>query len=317
MDRGYHSVETFLFLLALKVAYPQCITLIRGNHESRQITQVYGFYDECVRKYNSANVWRLCCEVFDYLSLSAVVDDKIFCVHGGLSPTITTLDQVRTIDRKQEVPHEGAMCDLLWSDPDGACDGAPRTSAGAGRRLMAPAHRQWCLSRTEYIEEFSFSPRGAGFLFGSAVVAKVGSAAFGRTFCGFPRVKVTFAAWVGGGAPGRQFNHDNGLTSIARAHQLVMEGYKWLFDDGIVTVWSAPNYCYRSAMRPARTPRRVRSAVLTAALRGPRCARARRCGNVAAYMQINEDMSTKCVTYDADPLVRERFTLRRPCPLLG
>jgi hypothetical protein len=59
------------------------------------------------------------CDVFDYLSLSAVVDDKVFCVHGGLSPMITTLDQVRTIDRKQEVPHEGAMCDLLWSDPEG------------------------------------------------------------------------------------------------------------------------------------------------------------------------------------------------------
>lgn len=105
-------------LLALKVRYPDRITLIRGNHESRQITQVYGFYDECLRKYGSVNVWRYCTEIFDYLSLSSIIEDKIFCVHGGLSPSINTLDQIRVIDRKQEVPHDGAMCDLMWSDPE-------------------------------------------------------------------------------------------------------------------------------------------------------------------------------------------------------
>ena len=101
-----------------QVRYPDRITLIRGNHESRQITQVYGFYDECLRKYGSITVWRYCTEIFDYLSLSAIIDGRIFCVHGGLSPSIQTLDQIRTIDRKQEVPHDGPMCDLLWSDPE-------------------------------------------------------------------------------------------------------------------------------------------------------------------------------------------------------
>merc|ERR1711991_534165 len=88
VDRGFYSVETFLLLLALKVRYPDRMFLIRGNHESRQITQVYGFYDECLRKFGSVNVWRYCTEIFAF--------------HGGLSPSITTLDQIRIINRKQE-----------------------------------------------------------------------------------------------------------------------------------------------------------------------------------------------------------------------
>lgn len=99
----------------------------------------YGFYDECVRKYGNANVWKMFTDLFDYLPLTAVVDDQIFCLHGGLSPSIDTLDHIRQLDRVQEVdcrilqmhsplifsylvmfqvPHEGPMCDLLWSDPD-------------------------------------------------------------------------------------------------------------------------------------------------------------------------------------------------------
>ena len=272
VDRGFYSLESFLLLLCLKVRYPDRMTLIRGNHESRQITTVYGFYDECLRKYGSANVWRYCCEVFDYLALGALIlgtssalvpmeEDKlqsmeedieieirdsknkitgtfprsrrrmhegdnlsssppgtpsktdakplqnggsysnsggaVLCVHGGLSPLIDSVDRIRLLDRKQEVPHEGAMCDLLWSDPD-------------------------------EIDGWGLSPRGAGFLFGADVVKK--------------------------------FNHINDLSLIARAHQLVMEGFKEMFDSQIVTVWSAPNYCYR-------------------------------CGNVAAILELGEDTS--------------------------
>jgi serine/threonine-protein phosphatase 6 catalytic subunit len=138
VDRGFNSVETLELLLAYKARYPQNITLLRGNHESRQITQVYGFYDECVRKYGNANPWKYCTEVFDYLTIAALVDNKILCIHGGLSPEIRTIDQIRIIDRKVEIPHEGAFCDLMWSDPDD-------------------------------IETWSMSPRGAGWIFGSKV----------------------------------------------------------------------------------------------------------------------------------------------------
>ena len=111
-------METVSLLVCLKVRFPERVHILRGNHESRQITQVYGFFDECVRKYGSGNVWKMYTDLFDYLPLTAVVEDQIFCLHGGLSPSIDTLDHIRQLDRVQEVPHEGPMCDLLWSDPD-------------------------------------------------------------------------------------------------------------------------------------------------------------------------------------------------------
>ncbi|XP_014680318.1 PREDICTED: serine/threonine-protein phosphatase 2A catalytic subunit alpha isoform-like, partial [Priapulus caudatus] len=89
-----------------QVRFKDRITILRGNHESRQITQVYGFYDECLRKYGNANVWKYFTDLFDYIPLTALVDGQIFCLHGGLSPSIDTLDHIRALDRLQEVPHE-------------------------------------------------------------------------------------------------------------------------------------------------------------------------------------------------------------------
>lgn len=138
VDRGLYSLETVTLLVLLKVRYKDRVTILRGNHESRQITQVYGFYDECLRKYGNTNVWKYFTELFDYLPLTALVEGKILCMHGGLSPSIDTLDQINQLDRHQEVPNEGPMCDLLWSDPD------DRTGWG-------------------------ISPRGAGYTFGSDI----------------------------------------------------------------------------------------------------------------------------------------------------
>lgn len=204
VDRGYYSVETVSYLVAMKIRYPKRITILRGNHESRQITQVYGFYDECFRKYGSANVWKMFTDLFDFFPITALVENSIFCLHGGLSPMIETIDQVRELNRFQEVPHEGPMCDLLWSDPD--------DRGGWG-----------------------ISPRGAGFTFGQDI--------------------------------SEQFNHTNGLSLTARAHQLVMEGYSWSHQDLVVTIFSAPNYCYR-------------------------------CGNQAAIMEVDENHNRDFLQYD-------------------
>jgi len=117
VDRGYNSVETFQLLMCLKLKYPAHITILRGNHETRQISTVYGFFDENMRKYGNPNAWKYCMEVFDHLVLAAVVEGKIMCVHGGLSPDIKTLDQIRLFERRMEPPHDGPFCDLMWSDP--------------------------------------------------------------------------------------------------------------------------------------------------------------------------------------------------------
>lgn len=132
VDRGIHSVETVTLLIALKVRYRDRITLLRGNHESRQLTQVYGFYDECIKKYGNTNVWKYFTDLFDYLPLTALVDNRFFCLHGGLSQEIETLDHIRELERCQEVPHEGPMCDLLWSDPDEKMIGWAKSPRGAG-----------------------------------------------------------------------------------------------------------------------------------------------------------------------------------------
>ena len=155
--------------------------------------------------------------MFDYLPLTALVDGQIFCLHGGLSPSIDTLDHIRAVDRLQEVPHEGPMCDLLWSDPD--------DRGGWG-----------------------ISPRGAGYTFGQDI--------------------------------SETFNHHNSLTLISRAHQLVMEGYNWSHDRNVVTIFSAPNYCYR-------------------------------CGNQAALMELDDTLRYSFLQFDPAPRRGEPHVTRR------
>jgi len=143
VDRGYYSVECVTLIMILKMRYPDKVAIIRGNHECRQVTQVYGFYDEVLRKYGSPDVWIAMTEFFDTLPLSAIINNRIFCPHAGLSPSFDSIDNIRNeIDRFVEPSHDGAMCDILWSDPSDT-------------------------------NGWGVSPRGAGYTFGTDITKKI------------------------------------------------------------------------------------------------------------------------------------------------
>uniref|UniRef100_A0A8C9GYF0 Serine/threonine-protein phosphatase n=1 Tax=Piliocolobus tephrosceles TaxID=591936 RepID=A0A8C9GYF0_9PRIM len=185
VDRGYYSCECFCLIACLKIKYPNRVTILRGNHESRQITKVYGFYDECIRKYkDNYNAWRYLTDAFDYLPLSALINNDIFCDHGGISPYLQSIEDINKLDRFKEVPQDGGVCDLLWSDPASMED--------------------------EVLDGWKPSPRGAGMLFNENMT--------------------------------NSFLRMNNLSCICRAHQLVQNGFQWMHNDKVVTIFSAPNY---------------------------------------------------------------------------
>jgi len=99
VNRSSRGVEVTSLLFALKARYPDKITIIRGNHECRNITKNYGFYDEVIKKFNSEEVYEAFHEAFDYLPLAAVVNDKVFCVHGGISGSAPTLESINALPR--------------------------------------------------------------------------------------------------------------------------------------------------------------------------------------------------------------------------
>ena len=116
VDRGKQSLETICLLLAFKIKYPENFFLLRGNHECASINRIYGFYDECKRRFN-VRLWKVFTDCFNCLPVAALIDDKILCMHGGLSPDLTNLDQIRNLTRPTAIPDSGLLCDLLWSDP--------------------------------------------------------------------------------------------------------------------------------------------------------------------------------------------------------
>lgn len=181
VDRGQQSIETICLLFAYKIKYPDSFHILRGNHETDSINRIYGFFDECKRRY-SIRIWKQFCDCFRFLPVCALINNRIICMHGGLSPDLDDVESIASIERPCEVPDEGLLCDILWSDPD-------HDLADGWRR----------------------NDRGVSFTFSESVV--------------------------------EEFLRSQDLDLICRAHQVVEDGYEFFADRGLVTIFSAPNYC--------------------------------------------------------------------------
>merc|ERR1711892_139503 len=132
VDRGHHSVQVITLLFLLKIEHPDHIILLRGNHEARAQTQVFGFYDECLLKYGDSKAWNHFTSTFDFMPVAAVIDCRLFCAHGGISPADTHLDSLRSQERVAELPFTGPLADIAWSDPEDDHGGWRESPRGAG-----------------------------------------------------------------------------------------------------------------------------------------------------------------------------------------
>ena len=185
VGRGWNGLSTFMLLILYLIKYPNNITLLRGNHDSRTMSIMYGLYDECLKKIEikeeAEDIYNKINELFDLLQLAAVIDNKYFCVHGGLSHELKKIEILNSIERKKEIPEKGIITDLIWSDPK------------------------------EEVNEFEPSKKGAGQFYGEKAVNDF-------------------------------LKENNNIEMIIRSHELVDDGYKFQFNNKLLTVFSAPDY---------------------------------------------------------------------------
>ncbi|KAK0412760.1 hypothetical protein QR680_006392 [Steinernema hermaphroditum] len=181
VDRGRQNLETICLLLCYKIKYPNNFFLLRGNHECANVNKVYGFLEECNRRYQSPRMWQAFQDTFSCMPLSGLIGERILCMHGGLSPELKSLDQLRQIQRPTDAAGPGLQMDLLWSDPVVGISG------------------------------FQMGARGASWGFGADVLA--------------------------------QIEKDLNIDLVARAHQVVQDGYEFFGNRKLVTIFSAPHYC--------------------------------------------------------------------------
>ncbi|KJH41813.1 phosphoprotein phosphatase 1 [Dictyocaulus viviparus] len=181
VDRGRQNIETICLMFCYRIKYPESHFMLRGNHECPAINRVYGFYEECNRRYKSSRLWASFQDTFNWMPLCGFIAGRILCMHGGLSPQLTAIDQLRNLPRPQDPPNPSMGIDLLWADPD-----------------------QW-------VKGWQANTRGVSYVFGQDVVIDM---------C-------------------QKLNID----LIARAHQVVQDGYEFFASKKMVTIFSAPHYC--------------------------------------------------------------------------
>lgn len=200
VDRGCFSCEVVFYMYGLKLVYPKTMWMIRGNHECRQLSSFFNFKDECIYKYNE-DLYDEIMRSFDNLPLAAIINKSFFCVHGGLSPDITKIDDIGNINRFREIPREGSMCDLVWSDPYEE-DNPEKEAPAPGTDVNWYGYN---------------ATRQCSFVFGVEAV--------------------------------KTFLKANKVTSIIRAHEAQVDGYKMHMVNPsnqiprVITIFSAPNYC--------------------------------------------------------------------------
>ena len=124
VDRGNNSIEVCALLFSLKIMYPQHIYILRGNHECPEVNSMYGFLNECEMRFGEEgkNVFNKINDVLCVLPLCAIINQKIFCVHGGISPHLKKITDINKINRFMKIPDSGLLCDLMWSDPNNSND---------------------------------------------------------------------------------------------------------------------------------------------------------------------------------------------------
>ncbi|KAL6739886.1 hypothetical protein Aduo_013285 [Ancylostoma duodenale] len=181
VDRGRQNIETICLMFCYRIKYSESFFMLRGNHECPAINRVYGFYEECNRRYKSSRLWSSFQDTFNWMPLCGFIAGRILCMHGGLSPQLTCIDQLRNLPRPQDPPNPSMGIDLLWADPD-----------------------QW-------VKGWQANTRGVSYVFGQDVVLDT---------C-------------------QKLNID----LIARAHQVVQDGYEFFASKKMVTIFSAPHYC--------------------------------------------------------------------------
>lgn len=122
VDRNPNDVEVITLLFAYKIRYPGFVHMLRGNHECRLINQIYGFKDSCKRTFDKdgLKIWKKFCQAFQNLPVCALIDEKILCMHGGISQKIHSIDMIKKTKKPENIPDEGLLCDLMWADPERA-----------------------------------------------------------------------------------------------------------------------------------------------------------------------------------------------------